>query len=548
MFPFVSPPLCLPLCVSPFCCVSPEAGWLEDFDLTFACSKFLFPSPYLPVPNSCGTCFLPTCQFRPWKSHSGLGSPMSCGKFVSLGCPISCGKFLLPSPYLPVPTLDVPSPVVKFLFPSPCLPVPNSCGTCFLPTCQFRPWKSHSGLGSPMSCGKFVSLGCPISCGKFLLPSPYLPVPTLDVPSPVVKFLFPSPCLPVPNSCGTCFLPTCQFRPWKSHSGLGSPMSCGKFVSLGCPISCGKFLLPSPYLPVPTLDVPSPVVKFLFPSPCLPVPNSCGTCFLPTCQFRPWKSHSGLGSPMSCGKFVSLGCPISCGKFLLPSPYLPVPTLDVPSPVVKLLFPSPCLPVPNSCGTCFLPTCQFRPWKSHSGLGSPMSCGKFVSLGCPISCGKFLLPSPYLPVPTLDVPSPVVKFLFPSPCLPVPNSCGTCFLPTCQFRPWKSHSGLGSPMSCGKFVSLGCPISCGKFLLPSPYLPVPTLDAPSPVVKFLFRLPACQFPTPVVHVSSQPASSGLGSPIPALEVPCHVVNSSPLDVPSPAANSSYRLPTCQFPP
>ena len=162
-------------------------------------------------------------------------------------------------------------------------------------------------------------------------------------------------------------------------------------------------------------------------------------------------------------------------------PNLPVPALEVP----------------------------FRPWKSHvmwsitlpislpasSGLGSPMSCGKFVSLGCPISCGKFLLPSPYLPVPTLHVPSPVVKFLFPSPCLPVPNSCGTCFLPTCQFRPWKSHSGLGSPMSCG------------KFLFPSPYLPVP-----------------------------------------ALEVPCHVVNSSPLDVPSPAANSSYSLPTCQFPP
>ena len=167
---------------------------------------------------------------------------MSCGKFVSLGCPISCGKFLLPSPYLPVPTLDVPSPVVKFLFPSPCLPVPNSCGTYFLPTCQFRPWKSHSGLGGPMSCG------------KLLFPSPYLPVPALEVPCHVVN---------------------------------------------SSPISCGKFLLPSPYLPVPTLDVPSPVVKFLFPSPCLPVPNSCGTCFLvvnysshlPTCQFRPWKSH-----------------------------------------------------------------------------------------------------------------------------------------------------------------------------------------------------------------------------------------------------------------
>ena len=189
---------------------------------------------------------------------------------------------------------------------------------------------------------------------------------------------------------------------------------------LRCPISCGKFL---------------------FPSPCLPVPNSYGTCFLPTCQFRPWKSHSGLGSPMSCG------------QLLFPSPYLPVPALEVPCHVVN----SSPLDVPSPAANSSYP--------------------------------------PYLPVPTLHVPSPVVKFLFPSPCLPVPNSCGTCFLPTCQFRPWKSHSGLGSPMSCG------------KFLFPSPYLPVP-----------------------------------------ALEVPCHVVNSSPLDVPSPAANSSYRLPTCQFPP
>ena len=120
-FQFCSP-LCLPL-VFP-CCVSPEAGWLEDFDLTstslslsLSCAKFLFPSPYLPVPTSCGTCFLPTCQFRPWKSHSGLGSPMSCA------------KFLFPSPYLPVPALDVTSPTVNS----------SSC----LRTCQFRPWKSH---------------------------------------------------------------------------------------------------------------------------------------------------------------------------------------------------------------------------------------------------------------------------------------------------------------------------------------------------------------------------------------------------------------------
>ena len=191
---------------------------------------------------------------------------------------------------------------------------------------------------------------------------------------------------------------------------------------------------------------------------------------------------------MSCGKFVSLGCPISCGKFLLPSPYLPVPTLDVQSPVVKFLFPSPCLPVPNSCGTCFLPTCQFRPWKSHSGLGSPMSCGKLY------------FPSPYLPVPALEVPCHVV------------NS-----------SPWMSHLLRQIPLTVSLPASshLRCPISCGKIPLPV------SLPASSQLLWYMFP--------PYL-------------PVPALEVSCHVVNSSPLDVPSPAANSSYRLPTCQFPP
>ena len=69
-------------------------------------------------------------------------------------------------------------------------------------------------------------------------------------------------------------------------------------------------------------------------------------------------------------------------------------------------------------------------------------------------------------------------------------------------------------------------LSCSKFLFPSPYLPVPALDASHG--KFFFLSPYL--------------------PVPALEVPCHVVNSSPLDVPSPAVNSSSHLPTCQFPP
>ena len=125
-------------------------------------------------------------------------------------------------------------------------------------------------------------------------------------------------------------------------------------------------------------------------------------------------------------------------------------------------------------------------------------------------------------------------------------------------------------MSCGKFVSLGCPVSCGKFLFPSPYLPIPILDVPSPVVnssshlptwqfrpcgKFFSHLPTCQFPPAGVHVLSLPASSGLGSPIPALEVPCHVVNSPshlptclrqiPLPVSLAASSPSSA---CQFPP
>ena len=148
--------------------------------------------------------------------------------------------------------------------------------------------------------------------------------------------------------------------------------------------------IPLTYLPVPTLDVPSPVVKFLFPSPCLPVPNSCGTCFLPTCQFRPWKSHSGLGSPMSCG------------KLLFPSPYLPVPALEVPCHVVN----SSPLDVPSPAANS-----SYLPASSH--------------LRCPISCGKFLLPV------SLPASSQLLWYMFP-PNLPVPAL-------EVPFRPWKSN-------------------------------------------------------------------------------------------------------------
>ena len=82
-----------------------------------------------------------------------------------------------------------------------------------------------------------------------------------------------------------------------------------------------------------------------------------------------------------------------------------------------------------------------------SGLHSPVAGSKSSSRarGSPMSCGKFLFPSPYLPVPILEVACRVV-FLFPSPYLPVPildvpspvvNSSSR--LPTCQFPSWKSH-------------------------------------------------------------------------------------------------------------
>ena len=78
-----------------------------------SCGKFLFPSPYLPVPI-----LIPL----------PVSLPASLPASSHLGCPISCGKFLFPSRYLPVPILEVPCHVV------------NSSSR--LPTCQFPSWKS----------------------------------------------------------------------------------------------------------------------------------------------------------------------------------------------------------------------------------------------------------------------------------------------------------------------------------------------------------------------------------------------------------------------
>ena len=63
-------------------------------------------------------------------------------------------------------------------------------------------------------------------------------------------------------------------------------------------------------------------------------------------------------------------------------------------------------------------------------------------------------------------------------------------------------SGLHSPVAGSKSSSRarGSPISCGKFLFPSPYLPVPILEVPSPVVNSFSRLPTCQFPSWKSHL------------------------------------------------
>ena len=76
---------------------------------------------------------------------------------------------------------------------------------------------------------------------------------------------------------------------------------------------------------------------------------------------------------------------------MFPSHYLPLPTLDVPSPVVN----------PSS----HLITCHFQPWTSHllSWIRLPISLPATSHLGRPISCGKFVFPSHYLPLPILDV-------------------------------------------------------------------------------------------------------------------------------------------------
>ena len=229
---------------------------------------------------------LPTCQFP--------------------RCPTSRGKFLFLSPYLPVPALEVPchvvnssplnvpSPAVKFLFLSPCLPVPtldvpspvlNS--SSHLPTCQFP--------------------RCPTSRGKFLFPSPYLPVPALEVPCHVVNSSpldVPSPVLNSSSHLPTCQFPRCPtsrgkflfLSPYLPVPALEVPCHVVNSSPLNVPSPAVKFLFLSPCLPVPTLDVPSPVLNSSshLPTcqfPRCPTSRGKSSARLPTCQFRSWKSH-----------------------------------------------------------------------------------------------------------------------------------------------------------------------------------------------------------------------------------------------------------------
>ena len=124
------------------------------------------------------------------------------------------------------------------------------------------------------------------------------------------------------------------------------------------------------------------------------------------------------------------------------SPPYSLPTL--PSPAVPTVVPVP------FCEICRPAVCRpARSWGRN--LGSPMSCGKFSlpatsHLGCPISCGKFVFPSHYLPLPILDVPSPVVS--------------SSSHLISCHFPSWTWQIHL--PISVPATSHLGRPISCGK--------------------------------------------------------------------------------------
>ena len=163
------------------------------------------PLPILDVPSNSSS-HLITCHFPSWTSHLlwYIRLPISLPATCHLGRPISCGKFVFPSHYLPLAILDVPSPVVS--------------SSSHLISCHFPSLTSHLlwQIRLPISLPATSHLGRPISCGRYVFPSRYLPLPILDVPSPVVN--------------SSSHLIICHFPSWKAHLLLGSPMSCGNFV------------------------------------------------------------------------------------------------------------------------------------------------------------------------------------------------------------------------------------------------------------------------------------------------------------------------------
>ena len=78
-------------------------------------------------------------------------------------------------------------------------------------------------------------------------------------------------------------------------------------------------------------------------------------------------------------------------------------------------------------------------------------------------------------------------------------------------------------------------MSCDKFAFPSHYLPLPILEVPCHVVNSSSHLITCHFPSWTSHFCGKFVFPSHYLPLPILGVPCHVVN------------SSSHLITCHFP-
>ena len=283
---------------------------------------------------------------------------------------------------------------------------------------------------------------------------------------------------------------TCHFRSWTSHPIVFSLPAISR---LGRLISCGKFVFPSHYLPLPILEVPCHVVNLSshlstctshdLPLPILDVPSSVvnSSSNLITC-------HSRLGRLLvvnSSSHLITCHFPSWTSHLLVVNSSSHLITCHFPSWTSHLL-----VNVVNS--SSHLITCHFPSWKSHvycgkiclpisyptSHLGRPILSSHLTShLGRPISFGKFVFPCHYLPLPILDVPSPVAT--------------SSSHLITCHFPSWTSNL-------CGKIC---LPImSGGKFVFPNHCLPLPILEVPCHVVTSSSHLITCHFPSWTSHL------------------------------------------------